>query len=113
MKSLVCSLLLATALTSYAFQAPAPAKSTPSAKAAMKPAPAAAPTDAEIAEAKAKGLVWVNTSTKVFHSGGDFYGKTKQGKFMTADEATKAGFRAAKEPAPPKSKKAKATDGKK
>ena len=65
------------------------------------------PTDAEIAAAKAKGLVWVNTSSKVFHADGSFYGKTKAGKFMTADDATKAGFRAAKPPTPPKAKAAK------
>jgi len=57
-----------------------------------------APTAQEIADAKAKGLVWVNTSTKVYHKDGEFYGTTKQGKFMTEADAQKAGFRAAKEP---------------
>ncbi|HEV8146142.1 MAG TPA: hypothetical protein VGP79_07175 [Bryobacteraceae bacterium] len=71
-------------------------------KPAAKPAPAAAPTAAEIADAKAKGLVWVNTSTKVYHKEGQFYGTTKKGKFMTEADATKAGFHAAKEPAPKK-----------
>ncbi|GAC1701618.1 MAG: hypothetical protein NVS9B4_05260 [Candidatus Acidiferrum sp.] len=43
------------------------------------------------------GMVWVNTETKVYHRQGDrWYGKTKQGKYMTEDEATKAGYRAAK-----------------
>jgi hypothetical protein len=41
-------------------------------------------------------LVWVNTSTKVYHKEGAFYGATKHGKFMTEDDATKAGYRAAK-----------------
>ena len=64
----------------------------------------AAPTDAEIADAKAKGLVWVNTSTKVYHKEGAYFGKTKRGKFMTEDEATKAGYKAAKDPAAKKAK---------
>jgi len=44
-----------------------------------------------------KGMVWVNTSTGVYHYEGDeWYGKTKQGKFMTEADAIKAGFRASK-----------------
>ena len=42
--------------------------------------------------------MWVNTGTKVYHKDGEFYGKTKQGKFMTEADAQKAGFRAAKAP---------------
>jgi len=65
---------------------------------------APAPTAQEIADAKAKGMVWVNTSTKVYHKDGQFYGATKHGKFMTEDEAKKAGFNAAKEPTAKKTK---------
>src|SRR5215471_18867779 len=54
------------------------------------------PTDKDIADAKAKGLVWVNTGTKVYHKEGQFYGKTKQGRFMTEADAQKAGYREAK-----------------
>lgn len=50
----------------------------------------------EIDAAKAGGKVWVNTDTGVYHKGGQWYGATKQGKFMTEDEAVKAGYRASK-----------------
>jgi competence protein ComEA len=45
----------------------------------------------------AKGMVWVNTATGVYHYEGDrWYGNTKQGKFMNEADAIKAGYRAAK-----------------
>jgi hypothetical protein len=78
-----------------------------SAKKAVEAAPA--PTEKDIADAKAKGMVWVNTNTKVYHKDGEFYGKTKKGKFMAEDDAKKAGFKAAQEPAAKKTK----TDAKK
>jgi hypothetical protein len=70
-------------------------KDAPAKTAAKAPA-ASAPSDKDIADAKSKGLVWVNTNTKVYHKDGEFYGKTKQGKFMTEADAQKGGFRAAK-----------------
>ena len=43
------------------------------------------------------GMVWVNLDTKVFHEEGDrWYGRTKNGKYMTEQEAMKAGYREAK-----------------
>jgi hypothetical protein len=73
-----------------------------------------APTDQEISDAKAKGMVWVNTKTKVYHQADSrFYGKTKHGEFMTEDQATKDGYRAAKNEAASKSVKKSATQANK
>ena len=85
-----------------------PAKAEAAKAEAAKVAPAKAETaktsakavqgasNAEIGAAKSAGKVWVNTDTKVYHKGGRWYGKTKEGKFMTEDEAKRAGFTAAK-----------------
>jgi competence protein ComEA len=44
-----------------------------------------------------KGMVWVNTKTKVYHKEGSrWYGKTKAGKWMTEADAVKEGNTAAK-----------------
>ena len=59
-------------------------------------APATTASESEIAAAKADGKVWVNTQTGVYHKGGKWYGATKEGKFMTEQDAIKAGYRASK-----------------
>jgi hypothetical protein len=90
----VC-LLLALCLSAGWAQSPGsqtPAPQTPAKKTAQ-PANPTSPTDPEIASAKAQGKVWVNLDTKIYHRGGRWYGKTKNGKFMTEDEAKAAGFR--------------------
>ena len=44
-----------------------------------------------------KGMVWVNTESGIFFRESDrWYGKTKEGKFMTEADAKKAGYREAK-----------------
>jgi hypothetical protein len=109
MKSkVILTIAIAAITTALPVMAQAPAakttdrakESTP--KKAVEAAPA--PTERDIADAKAKGMVWVNTNTKVYHKEGEFYGKTKKGKFMAEDDAKKAGFRAAQEPVAKKAK---------
>ena len=41
--------------------------------------------------------MWVNTDSGTYHySGTKYYGKTKQGKYMSEADAIKAGYHAAK-----------------
>jgi len=89
-----------TSTTSAASSAAAAAPAAASGSSAKKAGPSApAASSAESAQAPpAKGMVWVNTETKVFHREGDrWYGKTKHGKYMTEADALAAGFRESKE----------------
>ncbi len=95
--SVAASIVLAIPCASD-LSAQAPAATPTSPTSGKKAAATPAPTSQEIADAKAKGMVWVNTSTHVYHKDGASYGATKHGKFMTENDATKAGYRAAKEP---------------
>jgi len=74
-------------------QAPSQSQATTAAPASQSKA---APSTADIAAAKTAHKVWVNLDTGIYHKGGRWYGKTKNGKFMTVDEAKKAGYKAAK-----------------
>jgi DNA uptake protein ComE-like DNA-binding protein len=92
-------------LVTISARAAAPAASAPPPAPASKPA-AAPPKPSSSSEASSapagpppsKGMVWVNTETKVFHREGDkWYGNTKHGKYMTEADAVKAGYRESKE----------------
>ena len=99
-----------TPLVSVGAAAPAAAKATEApAAAADKPKTPSAGKSSDTAKSSTtearvppeKGMVWVNTSSKVYHREGDrWYGKTKEGKFMTETDAIKAGYHASKEGAP-------------
>jgi hypothetical protein len=72
---------------------PAATTATPS----KAPENSAGVTAADISKAQSSGMVWVNTDSGVYHKSGRYYGKTKQGKFMSEGDAKKAGYREAKQ----------------
>ena len=92
----VAATFLLALCTGYS-QNPAPGAAASSNNASKSPAAAKSmPTDAAVADAKSKGLVWVNLNTKVYHKDDAVYGKTKNGQFMTEADAQKSGARLAK-----------------
>jgi hypothetical protein len=88
--------LLAASSAAVTFQTGSPDSQSVSDKPKSTKSPSSTPSAADIAAAKAGGKVWVNLDSGIYHKSGRWYGKTKNGKFMTADEAKKAGFKTAK-----------------
>ena len=92
---LVTAVLLVSA-SDYGRQADAKEGQEAQTSGARKPSSGQLPSSQEIAEAKAKGLVWVNTATRVYHKEGPMYGTTSHGRFMSEEDAKRAGYRIAK-----------------
>ena len=80
----------------------APPAGTSTARSSGASAPSGEPDVAAPYQAPpAHGMVWVNLSTKVYHYEGDqWYGRTKEGKYMTEADAIAAGYHASKQKAP-------------
>src|SRR6266581_6766134 len=75
---------------------PKKAKAERKARPAVSPSPAGRTTEEATnppAPGGGHGQVWVNTETRVCHrEGSRFYGTTREGKYMTEQDATQAGY---------------------
>lgn len=73
-----------------------PAGAPPKTTAANKANATLPPSAQAVSDAKSAGQVWVNLNSGAYHKDGEFYGKTKRGKFMSEADAKKAGYHEAK-----------------
>lgn len=98
-KTFALGSVLATGLVMAQVPAtPTTGQAASAAKTAATKTKAPKPTDAEIADAKTKNMVWVNLNSKKYHQPTYAqYGKTSNGKFMTEDDAKAGGYKAAQD----------------
>ncbi|MCU1285306.1 MAG: hypothetical protein JWO13_1656 [Acidobacteriales bacterium] len=63
-----------------------------------RPEPRTSESEIQAPAPPSKGMVWVNLDSKIYHREGTrWYGKTKNGKYMSEADAIAAGFRASKQ----------------
>jgi hypothetical protein len=96
MKSTALALALAFWLSPFLSGSQTASSKAQASSASASSSPKSNISESEIAAAKAAGKVWVNLETGVYHKNGRWYGRTKNGKFMTEAEAKKAGYRESK-----------------